>query len=298
MRLLITGGSGFIGRHLIGAVTRDWDVRTLHRGCALPNVPDHARVDVVTDPILPWMDGVEAVVHLAGLGDVSASQDDPLGYNLVNAVGTLRVLEAARLRGASVIFASSQHVFRPSRGKLRETSPPRPQNVYGASKLIAERWCEMYGRVYGVPACILRLFSVYGPGQSGQGKSGVVSIFFDRAARNEPIVVMSDQRRDFTHVSDVVHGINATLEHRPKGYALFNIGTGVGTSFRNLAAMIRATLGSSSAIDDSQLEHTVHHLIPSVAVARAELGYQARISLREGLRDYRDWTRQAALRTS
>src|SRR5215212_4296792 len=177
MRLLLTGGSGFIGRHLIAAVARDWEVRTLHRGCALPDVPDHARVDVVRDPILPWMDGVEAVVHLAGLGNVAASQNDPLGYNLVNAVGTLRVLEAARLRGASVIFASSQHVFRPITGRLRETSPPRPQNVYGASKLIAERWCEMYGQVYGVRSRVLRLFSVYGPGQIGQGKSGVVTIF-------------------------------------------------------------------------------------------------------------------------
>jgi UDP-glucose 4-epimerase len=298
MRLLITGASGFIGRHLIGAVASDWDVRTLHRGCRLRTVPDHARVDVVTDPILPWMDGVEAVVHLAGLGDVTASQNDPLGYNLVNAVGTLRVLEAARLRGASVIFASSQHVFRPSTGKLRETSPPRPQNVYGASKLIAERWCEMYGQIYGVRARVLRLFSVYGPGQTGQGNSGVVSIFFDRAARNEPILVMSDQRRDFTHVADVVRGIKAALGHRPEGYALFNIGTGIGTSFRNLADMIRATLGSSSLIDDSQLKHTTQHLIPSVALARAELGYEAQVLLREGLRDYCDWTRQAAPRTS
>jgi UDP-glucose 4-epimerase len=297
-KILVTGASGFIGRHAVCALMAEGSVRTLHRGAALPNVADHYTVDVVRDPILPAMDDVTAVIHLAGLGDVAAAQHDPLGYNLVNAVGTLRVLEAARLRDATVLFASTQHVFRPSARRFTESSTPHPQNVYGASKLMAERWCEMYGEVYGLRVRVVRLFSVYGPGQAGQGNSGVVSIFFDRAARNEPLVVMSNQRRDFTHVADAVRGLLAALNYGPSGHARFNIGTGVGTSFGRLARMIRTLLRSESEIDDSRMERTSEHLIPSIAAARTLLGYQPRVSLGEGLQDYRDWTRQATLRSA
>jgi UDP-glucose 4-epimerase len=290
-RLLITGASGFIGRHTVAALAPHRTIRTLHRGGALPEVADHASLNVATDPILPAMDGVSEIIHLAGLGDVGASQNDPLGYNLVNAVGTLRVLEAARLRDATVVLASTQHVFRPIVGKLTERTAPHPQNVYGASKLMAERWCEMYGRLHGVRARVVRLFSVYGPGQQGQGNSGVVSIFFQRAARDEPIVVMSSQRRDFTHVTDAVRGLIAALDYAPGGYSVFNVGTGVGTSFSRLARMIRKLLGSRSPIDESRMHHTTTHLVPSIDAARAQLGYEARISLFEGLQDYRDWTR-------
>jgi UDP-glucose 4-epimerase len=294
----VTGASGFIGQHAVAAITGVRSIRTLHRGDALAGVPDHFRLNVASDPILLAMDDVSGVLHLAGIGDVAASVSDPLGYNLVNAVGTLRVLEAARLRDASVVFASTQHVFRPAGRKLTERTTPHPQNVYGASKLMAEHWCEMYGRVYGLRVRVVRLFSVYGPGQTGQGNSGVVSIFFERAARNESMQVMSNQRRDFTHVTDAVRGLIAALDYQPSGHALFNIATGVGTSFGRLARMIRAMTGSQSTIDDSRMERTTRHLIPSIEAARTHLGYEPRLSLEEGLQDYRDWTRQSALRSA
>jgi UDP-glucose 4-epimerase len=296
--VLVTGASGFIGRHTLAALAPERTVRTLHRGKALPEAADHASLNVATDSLLPAMDGVSDIIHLAGVGDVGASQDDPLGYNLVNAVGTLRILEAARLRDATVVFASTQHVLRPSVGRLTERSAPHPQNVYGASKLMAERWCELYGRIYGVRARVVRLFSVYGPGQIGQGNSGVVSIFFQRAAHDEPIIVMSSQRRDFTHVTDAVRGLIAALDYASGGHAVFNVGTGVGTSFSRLARMIRKLLGSRSRIDESQMQPTRRHLIPSVEAARGQLGYTARITLSEGLQDYRDWTQQATIRTA
>lgn len=297
MRVLITGASGFIGRHTVAHMMREGHVvRTVHRGAALPGVADHCRADVSSDDLAPALATMDAVIHLAGIGDVAESQRDPLRYNLVNAVGTLRVLEAARHRGAEVVMASTQHVYRPSSRRVTERSLPTPQNIYGASKLMAERWCEIYGRAYGLRARVLRLFSVYGPGQVGQGASGVVAIFTARALAGSPITVMSDQRRDFTHVDDVVRGISAALALPAPGHALFNIGTGIGTSFSSLARMIRALVGSDCAIDASSIARTTDHLVPSVELARKQLGFEARIPLQQGLREYCERTRTAALR--
>ena len=229
---------------------------------------------------------------------MAASTIDPLGYNLVNAVGTLRILEASRLVGARVIFASTQHVYRPSRGRLSERQTPNPQNVYGTSKLIAERWCEMYGATYGMSVSTLRLYSVYGPGQIGQGASGVVSIFAQAAMNNRTITVMSDQRRDFTHVSDVAKAVVTTIEKEPRGFNLYNIATGVGTAFRQLATQLIRITDSRSQVDDSGLVPAPGHLVPTIDRAAIELGFTTQITLAEGLKDYCERLRDPAVRSA
>lgn len=297
--VLVTGASGFIGRHLVAALLAEGlHVRTLHRGAALEDVPDHVQADVATAPLFGALAGVDQVVHLAALGDVAGSAADPVGYNLVNSVGTLRVLDASRARGAAVVLASTQHVYRPSSSRVSERTTPNPPNAYGLTKLVAERWCEMYSRNHGVPSTVLRFFSVYGPGQLPQGSSGVVAIFTGRALAGETIEVLSNQRRDFTHVSDVIQGIMATLRRLAPGYAIYNIATGRGTGLGRLARMIRRHTGSQSRVDTTRLTPAAGHLVPSVDLAAWELGFVPRVKLEDGIRSYCDWARLATVRSA
>lgn len=288
MRVLVTGASGFIGRHvvteLVGAGHR---VTTLHRGAPVgaPGV-EHVRGDVLSDQARTVAGAAEAVVHLAGQGDVRASFDRPFEYNRLNALGTLNILEGARGTRAHVVLASTQRVYRSAPEPLREEAPLQPADPYAVSKLVAERWCRMYAEQLGVPTTIVRLFSVYGPGQVGQGTSGVVSIFLGRAVRGEPLYVHAAQRRDLTWVGDVARGIRLAMETPPTGPAarVYNLATGVGTSLEELARLICRVVASTSVVVPPEAPSPEGDRIADVARGRAELGYAPKVALEDGVR--------------
>ena len=221
MRVAVTGGTGFIGRHLVAALAAaGHEVTVVARQPA--TVPGAARViagDVTRREIGAALAGAATIVHLAALADASRSAADPVGYTTVNALGTLNVLDAACVQGAGVVFASSQRVYVPWHGPLREDGPRDPTTVYGWSKLAAEGWVTMYGRLYDVPAVTLRLFSVYGPGQRATGGvSGVVAIFGERALRGQDLTVHQRHLRDFVYVTDVAAAfVKATERVREPG---------------------------------------------------------------------------------
>ena len=207
MQILVTGGSGFIGRHVVAELAAaGYRVTTLHRGAPLAErdiagpAPRHLQLDVLSPEARLAATRADAVVHLAGRGDVQASYREPLAYNQLNALGTVNVLDGARERSAHVVMASTQRVYRPTERPIPEDAPRAPTDPYAYSKLVAEQWCRMYAEQLETPTTVVRLFSVYGPGQVGQGTSGVVSIFLDRARRGEPLTVHADQQRDLTWV--------------------------------------------------------------------------------------------------
>jgi len=300
MNVAVTGGNGFIGRHVVVALAAaGHTVTVLSRGATLiPGAARVVRADITTRDLGTQLAGVEAIVHLAALADASLSTTDPIGYTEVNATGTLNILEAARQLGAGVVFASSQRVYAPWRGPQDETQTPSPTTVYGWGKLAAEGWVAMYRQTYDLAAITLRLFSVYGPGQrTGGGISGVVAIFAERALRGQPLAVHQRHVRDFVYVEDVAAAALRAVE-RLRDPALtgrvYNIGSGIGTPLDALAALVRDRAGMAERVAISIATDTGERreeVLAATARAEQELGWTPTVALPDGIDRYLAWLR-------
>lgn len=288
MKILVTGGTGLIGSHLVDALARRGDQvvaisRHAHR---LPDHVEHRALDVA-DAAAPERIGLaDAIVHLAGAADASASNAAPLLYNRTNALGTLNMLEAARRANALFVFASTQRVYRSQLVPVAEDAPRQPIDPYGYSKLVGEQWVQMYHELFQLRTTVLRFFSVYGPGQvSSSGVSGVVTIFLNRALHGEPLRVNDGNLRDFTHVGDVVRGITLALDAPAANGRTYNIATGTATTIETLARVVKDVTASPSAITVAGTECKEGY-VADISRARAELGYAPAIDLRRGLELY------------
>ncbi|MCL5265135.1 MAG: NAD-dependent epimerase/dehydratase family protein [Chloroflexi bacterium] len=288
MRVLVTGGTGFIGSHLIRElVDRGRDVVTISRRSAppLPFVEHHA-LDIEDPAVQDVAERADAIVHLAASSDASSSFANPFLYSRTNALGTLNVLEAARRSNALFVFASSQRIYRPQKWPVDEDAPKRPVDPYGYSKLIGEHWVQMHHQIYDLRTVVLRFFSVYGPGQTLQGgTSGVVTIFVRRAMQGEELTVNDGNLRDFTYVGDIVKGIVLALDKPAAIGQTYNIATGESTSIETLARTVKEIAKSTSSIVVKGTGDEESY-VADIARARSELGYQPSVDLRRGLELY------------
>lgn len=286
--ILVTGGAGFIGSHLVETLAADNDIVVVDNlsGGRREWVDDRATLiegDVRNEQtVARAVDGVDLIFHQAANVSVQRSVEAPVESHETNVDATLRLLEHARNEDARFVFASSAAIYgTPEAVPIDESDPKRPTSPYGAEKHAADQYCRLYHDLYDVETVALRYFNVYGPRQRGGQYSGVIDVFLDQADRGEDITVHGDgaQTRDFVHVDDVVAANCLAAVNGTPGEA-YNVGTGDSISIRALAELVRETTETTSDIVHVDArEGDIEQSRPSIEKIQAELGFEPRRSL-------------------
>ena len=299
MKVLVTGGAGFIGSNLVRALLeRGDDVRVLDNfSTGLRTNIDGLDVEVVEGELRSYervhnaVRGTEVVFHLGALGSVPRSVQDPLTSGAVNVEGTLNVMLAARDEGIRrAVFASSSSIYgNQPELPLQETMAPDPISPYGVAKLAAERYCVSFSRVYhSFETVVLRYFNVFGPRQDHNSQyAAVVPLFITAIAAGEPVTIFDDgeQSRDFTYVDNVVAANLLAADAEGASGRIFNVSAGASVTVNRLAETIGRLL--DQPVERRFLPPRPGDLRDSwadVGEARRMLGFEPRVELEEGLR--------------
>ena len=306
MRVLVTGGAGFIGSHLTDAFLARGDevvvVDDLSRG-RLARLDDRAAVHKlsITDagPLTALVERArpELICHLAAQIDVRVSVVAPADDAQTNAVGTVNVLEAACAADARVLFCSTGGALygRDAPIPSLEDVLPLPESPYGVAKYCAEQYVSLYNRLHGCRHTILRLANVYGPRQDPAGESGVIPIFCARVLAGERPVIYGDgtQTRDYVYVGDAVAAFLAASDQGRPG--IWNIGTGIEVSVLRLAGLIGEA--ADRDIDPEFASARPGELQRSALAAeraRRDLGWAPAVTLADGVRTVYRWIEAGA----
>jgi UDP-glucose 4-epimerase len=306
MRVLVTGGAGFIGSHLTDALLARGDevavvddmsagrAGRLDERVALHklSITERAQMGAVVEQFRP-----ELICHLAAQIDVRASVASPADDAVVNVVGSVNVLEVARAADVRVLFSSTGGALygRDAPIPSLEDVLPLPESPYGIAKYCAEQYVGLYNRLHGTRHTVLRLGNVYGPRQDPTGESGVIPIFCSRvlAGKRPTIYGDGEQTRDYVYVGDVVAALLAAADRGRPG--TWNIGTGTEVSVLELVRLISEAAGRP--VDPEFARHRPGELQRSalaVERAAADLGWRARVSLADGVRAVYRWIEEGA----
>ena len=302
MKVLVTGGAGFIGSHLVDRlVDEGYDVCILDNLSSgkLSNINGPLKEDKVefvegdirdASVVDKALVGVDVVVHLAALISVPLSVANPELTFDVNLSGTSNLLRLSVKEGVGkFVFVSSCAVYgEPKIQPIVERTMPDPISPYAESKLLSERYCLGYHDRGLLRSVILRFFNVYGPRQGLNDYSGVITLFLDRARRNRPLIVYGDgsQTRDFVSVHDIVEAILASLNSVGAEGEIVHIGSGRATSVNELAKTVLELTGAESRVlHKSPRAGDIKNSLADISKAKRLLGYDPKVSLRDGLRE-------------
>ena len=305
-KIVVTGGAGFLGSHLVDKLIREGDeiivIDNLFRG-QTENIEHHIpnkKFTLLNDEIQnktkinDALHLADAVIHFASISSVFRSIVEPEIVNTINVTGTLNILNLCiKEEVQCFIFASSAAVYGGDRNRpLQENDSLRPLSPFAASKIAGEAYCKAYSETYGLNTIILRFMNIYGP-RITKVYRRVCSKFAEATIRNEPLVIVGDgkQTRDFTYITDAINTVLLTLNHNNIKGETFNIGTGKPTTINQLANLYKKIYGNS--------KHEIKHIsakkgdlrysYADIAKAKKTLGYKPKINLETGITKYLEW---------
>jgi len=298
--VLVTGGAGFIGSHIVDAlVAAGARVRVLDNFShgSRDNLAHHGQaVDIIDADIRDpaacarAVAGVTYLFHLAALGSVPRSVEQPILYNDVNVNGTLNVLEAARLAKVTrVIYSSSSSAYgdAPVLPKI-ESMPPSPKSPYAVTKLVGEHYCRAYSACYGLSTISLRYFNIFGPRQNPHSQyAAVIPAFIEAIRHNRPVTIYGDgeQTRDFCYVANAVHAnLLAAACAKPLAGEVVNVACAQRTSLNQMLNLMSEKLEKpvKKNLQDSRLGD-VRDSLADISAAEKLLGYRPQVLFAQGL---------------
>lgn len=309
--ILVTGGAGFIGSHLIDSLLGDkldvvvmdnfdpfYDkaikkkninshVQSDHYSLVETDIRNREEVTIVFERFQP-----DIVVHLAAKAGVRPSVENPKYYSDVNITGTVNILDAAVKYGVKkMVFASSSSVYGLNdKVPFSEEDPIlQPASPYGATKVAGEALCNSYSNCYNLPIVALRLFTVYGPRQR---PDLAIHKFVRKILRGEPISLYGDgsTSRDYTYIDDIVEGIRRAMDYGENGYEVFNLGNDQPTKLIDLVYSIEEVLEKKAQINWLPMQTgDVPKTWASLEKVDRKLGYRPKTKLPDGLKKFKDW---------
>ncbi len=306
---LVTGGAGFIGSHMVDAL-----LKAGHRVRVVDNFATGKRENLAhvaqqidlheisitePEPLAAAMQGVDYVFHLAALGSVPRSVDNPLETHETNATGTLNVLLAARGAGVKrVVFAGSSSAYGDIDSEFKaEAMTPRPLSPYAVTKLSGEQYCQVFTHVYGLETVVVRYFNVFGPRQDPLSMyAAVIPKFITAMLDDSPPTIEGDglQSRDFTYIDNVVHGNLLACHTDGVAGETFNIACGDRINLLDMITLLNRLMGKQiEPFFTDPRPGDVRHSRAAIDKARQKLGFEPVVSFEEGLSRTLAWYKTA-----
>lgn len=286
-RALVTGASGFVGKHLAGEL-RKQGAEVFALDARAENPIDIRDWQAVKD-FGGKLGRLDLVYHLAALMFVPCSFENPREVYEVNVLGTLNILELCRLQGVAKLVLASSYVYgEPRYLPVDEEHPLNPGSPYARSKVLGEALCKAYHEDYGLRCTMLRVFNIYGEGQSGD--SLMPSIL--RQLPSGKVELMDPEpKRDFVHVSDAVQAYLRAGEYDQAGFNVFNIGSGASYSVDDIVKLALQAWGREAEIRyrHQRRKSEIMDVVADFRKARTELGWEPKVTLEQGIRHYVEW---------